>query len=423
MEKEKKPLYFAFIVSLFCLLTTLGIQTVSTYVLYQNSLEFERSYIKNNVDNIITMIDSLRTELRHQREDLGKDTSESLIRPEIEAILRQQFYQSANDNGSYLWINEVLDYSGGKNYARRLIHPNLPHSEGMLLSTSMTDSHGNRPYQVELDGINTSGSLFYNYYFLSPDNNKDTETLTYARLYPDYNWIICMGLPYNAVLGDAMLFSSSSKWALFFAYLISLSGILGTILYAFRLYQQEQLRQKYEVDALSRAINYDTLTNARSRHFGSMYLRKRLEHCQATGRSDIIAMFDIDYFKNVNDTHGHDFGDAVLCQIVKTIEQNTRQSDILIRWGGDEFILIFPAMNERITRQQLERINALIRNQEFLSKDGQSQHITISIGVSRFHPTDKTIDAVLDRADQALYLAKKTRDTYAIAETPTPERN
>ena len=414
MDKQKRPLYFAFIVCLFCLLATLGIQASSTYVFYQNALDFERTYLKNNVDNTITMIDALRAELRQQQEDRGRQPSESLIRAQVESVLREQFYQSASENGGYLWVNEVINYGGGRNYAKRLIHPNFPNTEGMMLSTSTTDSKGNTPYQTELDGINTDGSLFYSYYF--PDLNDDAliKKLTYARLYPDYDWIICMGLPYNAVLGDVLLVNSQAKWALFLAYLISISGILGTIFYASHLYKQERVQQKSEVDSLNRAINYDTPTNARSRHYGALYLKKRLEHCQATGRSDIIAMFDIDHFKDVNDTYGHDFGDSVLTEIVTTIERNIRQSDTLVRWGGDEFILIFPTMPERALHQQLKRINLLIRTHEFHTKDEQIQHVTISIGASRFRPTDQTIDAVLDRADQALYQAKKTRDTYVL---------
>jgi diguanylate cyclase (GGDEF)-like protein len=421
MDKQKRPLYFAFVVCLFCLLATLGIQALSTYVTYQNALEFERSYLKSSVDNTITMIDALRAELRQQQEDRGRQPSETLIRTEIESIMRAQFYQSVNSNGSYLWINEVLDYNGGKNYARRLIHPNLPNTEGMMLSTTMTDSKGNTPYQTELDGINAAGSLFYSYYFQNLNSDTFGQKLTYARLYPDYDWIICMGLPYDAAWGDALLLNNQAKWALFLAYLISISGIIGTIVYAFRLYQQERVRQKYEVDSLNRAINYDTLTNARSRHFGAIYLKKRLEHCQATGRSDIIAMFDIDHFKEVNDTYGHDFGDSVLTEVVMTLERNIRQSDILIRWGGDEFILVFPTMPERALHQQLERINLLIRTHEFQTKDDQRKHVTISIGASQFRPTDLTIDAVLDRADQALYQAKKNRDTYVIAELTESE--
>ena len=92
MDKQKRPLYFAFVVCLFCLLATLGIQALSTYVTYQNALDFERSYLKSSVDNTITMIDALRAELRQQQEDRGRQPSETLIRTEIESIMRAQFY-------------------------------------------------------------------------------------------------------------------------------------------------------------------------------------------------------------------------------------------------------------------------------------------------------------------------------------------
>ena len=77
-----------------------------------------------------------------------------------EKIRRQRF-----DDDSYIWVSQILNYNGGDNYAIRIVHPNLPETEGSFLSTSTMNTRGNKPYLEELDGINKNGELFFSYYF------------------------------------------------------------------------------------------------------------------------------------------------------------------------------------------------------------------------------------------------------------------
>ena len=128
-------------------------------------------------------------------------------------------------------------------------------------------------------------------------------------------------------------------------------------------------------------------------------------------------MFDIDHFKAVNDTMGHDFGDHVLTETVKIISQNIRQNDLLIRWGGDEFILLLPSLNEQDLPSYLKRLNGCIQHHRFATNDNHAMNITISIGAAQFLTDDTSIDTLIKRADKALYKAKETRNTYCLDKT------
>jgi signal transduction histidine kinase len=88
----------------------------------------------------------------------------------------------------------VINYNGGDNYAIRRVHPNLKDTEGMYLSTNMTDIEGNQPYLTELEGVKQDGELFFNYFFKKNNTDVVSEKITYAKLYPEYDWIIAMGV-------------------------------------------------------------------------------------------------------------------------------------------------------------------------------------------------------------------------------------
>ena len=113
-------------------------------------------------------------------------------------------------------------------------------------------------------------------------------------------------------------------------------------------------------------------------------------------------MFDIDHFKLVNDTYGHDVGDYVLKKLSKIISMHMRKSDTFIRWGGEEFLIISAHLDKNEAMKFAQKLRVAIESYEFNSDFG----ITISIGVT----TSKVGDAkreILKRADDALYRAKE----------------
>ncbi|HEX2927177.1 MAG TPA: diguanylate cyclase [Ruminiclostridium sp.] len=125
---------------------------------------------------------------------------------------------------------------------------------------------------------------------------------------------------------------------------------------------------------------------------------------QAQGVMSLVLM-DINGFKGINDTYGHNCGDFVLREIARIMKENTRKTDVISRWGGDEFLLLLPnaSSNEgQITAKKLkETIDAAIINYE-----GQVIRLTVTLGVTEFDP-DLDIDANIKKADEALYQGKQ----------------
>lgn len=138
------------------------------------------------------------------------------------------------DNG-YIWVNQVLNYEGGEDYAIRLVHPNMPETEGMRLSTYMTDSKGNTPYKMELDGIVENGELFYKYWFKKKDSDVIAEKLSYAKHYTKLNWIIASGVYLDDV--DAIVKADLMESEILYSHqikmtLIILGGLLVLVVFS-----------------------------------------------------------------------------------------------------------------------------------------------------------------------------------------------
>lgn len=116
-----------------------------------------------------------------------------------------------------------------------------------------------------------------------------------------------------------------------------------------------------------------------------------------------IIFFDIDHFKKVNDTYGHDTGDVVLKQLASSIEENLRKEDIFARWGGEEFIILLPNLNLKQTLQVAKKLQEKIRALHF-----EFGSVTCSFGVTQCTPLDTTEEVCIKRVDELLYKAKES---------------
>ena len=130
-------------------------------------------------------------------------------------------------------------------------------------------------------------------------------------------------------------------------------------------------------------------------------------------------MIDVDYFKSINDNHGHDVGDRVLQELSARIKDGLRNLDLPCRTGGEEFIVILPETDKGVALRVGERLRKLISAKPFNAgaKSG-SLAITVSIGVAAFEGVDDGMESLLKRADEALYQAKRegrNRVTLAAA--------
>jgi len=120
-----------------------------------------------------------------------------------------------------------------------------------------------------------------------------------------------------------------------------------------------------------------------------------------------IIMTDLDHFKKINDTYGHQAGDKVLCEFTERIRQSLREYDIYGRWGGEEFVILLPETDHRKAAAAAERLRKIIMEEPF-SINGTSLNITASFGVTCCYDPYESFDTLLAKADEAMYKAKES---------------
>jgi diguanylate cyclase (GGDEF)-like protein len=153
----------------------------------------------------------------------------------------------------------------------------------------------------------------------------------------------------------------------------------------------------------------DALTGIPNRRYAEEVLRAERARMERYGTPVSVVIVDIDYFKRINDTRGHQSGDEVLKHFANLARELCRVNDFVARWGGDEFVVILPQTSHRDAEAFADRLRLSVEHAEFHCLEGAPpEKVTISAGVaqSEVDPAD-TADLLLDRADKALYDAKK----------------
>jgi len=163
---------------------------------------------------------------------------------------------------------------------------------------------------------------------------------------------------------------------------------------------------------LEHLATIDPLTGVKNRRSMDEELSMAVAAASRNGISYALVLLDIDYFKKINDQHGHNVGDDVLVEMVALIEQNIRKSDQLFRFGGEEFVLLMPGVDETGLRAVMHNLQHIMH--KFLKHPGGQ--VTASFGVALLK-AGETPDDWLGRADSALYRAKETgRDRIVYAD-------
>lgn len=340
-------------------------------------------------------------------------TTENLNKT-VQADIADLIHNTKFENDSYIWVNEILDYNGGDGYAIRRIHPNLPETEGTYLSTNTADVAGNLPYQTELDGINKDGEIFFTYYFKKLNSDEIAKKITYAKLYKEYNWVIATGVYMDDVQTYVDRASAASRknignWrlrvTLWFSLLFALSMIVLSFLERW-YYQNSSLKLKKEIDI-------DSLTQAYSRKAANRFLAQSFREFKNGAESPFIIIFDIDDFKKINDTYGHDQGDEVLRSVVSVINRHIRSTDALCRWGGEEFLLLCHGIKPEDIRLFTDKLLDQVYSYDYRFIP-IPRKVSISIGAAIFLPSDPDISAAIKRADVAMYQAKANGKNQAV---------
>jgi diguanylate cyclase (GGDEF)-like protein len=193
----------------------------------------------------------------------------------------------------------------------------------------------------------------------------------------------------------------------------SLSVLAAGVVLAAMLATSRRLKATAEFNAA-----YDHLTGLPNRRsaqdaLNAMFARGRRMHTALA-----LIAFDLDFFKRINDEHGHAAGDAVLRAVGLAVRDAIRPSDFVARIGGEEFLVLLPDASDDDARIVAERLRIALRTLDFIGPD---VHVTASFGVARMHDSDLDAEQLLQRADRALYGAKATgRDGVVVAPLSAP---
>ncbi len=365
---------------------------------------------------------------------VGPQTLDRAAKARAKPLIRSVLF----DANRYVWVNEVRDYAGGEGYAVRVVHPNLPETEGSVLSTQTPDIAGNFPYKVELEGVKRDGKLFFEYYFKKMDSDEVTRKLAYAQLYKPFDWIVATGTHFDDI--DAVVERRKQDFKAVYdgqiANFIKLIGLICLLyvillcvferklnrmieLFFSRLQADEAAlrREKNKLDVayqeLEQVAYIDFLTGLLNRR--AMYERIKAEAAANPQAVICLVLADIDHFKAINDDYGHDAGDAVLTALAGVLRDNVRKDDFVSRWGGEEFLILARGCDNAGAVALAEKLRAAVAATA-IPFGGITIKATMTLGVVE-HGPGRALDEALKEVDRYLYAGKRASRDCVISKS------
>ena len=319
----------------------------------------------------------------------------------------------------------------------------FPRNENLL---SLKDADGKEFVKELIKSAKSKAPYFVSYKLKNPITGKVEEKFSYVKKVPGSDWIVGNGFYYKAFNDELqkkieslnemykkqytriMIFSLVLiVLSLFVSYLISIALKNRLLNYSKEIKQKnselmnlnaslektvvertKELNQAYE--NMKEIAMKDSLTEIYNRYYFNDALKNEIDRANRYHATFSLCMFDLDYFKDVNDTYGHDVGDKILKTVVDVVKQHLRKSDIFARVGGEEFMIILPKTTLEMSATIVERIRTAIDNYTF----EEIEHITISIGLVQYKENENN-EELLKRVDLALYNAKHSgRNTVIV---------
>lgn len=186
--------------------------------------------------------------------------------------------------------------------------------------------------------------------------------------------------------------------------------ILGVII-LFSMICQKGLKKYTDIEktvgSLSTMAYKDQLTGANNRRVANEYMSQYFTMFKTDFKQIAIVMCDIDFFKKINDTYGHDTGDKVLIRVARILEASVRGNDKVCRWGGEEFLLVMPGANEELASHVMEKARKAIEKEIMVDEEARQFSTSMSFGVAQFMSLDNSYDDAVSRADKAMYYSKE----------------
>jgi diguanylate cyclase (GGDEF)-like protein len=163
-------------------------------------------------------------------------------------------------------------------------------------------------------------------------------------------------------------------------------------------------------------VYLDDLTHLFNSRYLELVLDKEFKNATRAEKPFSLLFLDLDYFKSVNDTHGHVVGSKLLVEVSRVLKACVRDNDVVCRWGGDEYVLLLRGTDSGGALKVAERIRRAVESHRFLAREGFGLNITTCIGIASYPEHAQEKDALLDFADRAMYRGKKgTRNIIYMA--------
>jgi diguanylate cyclase (GGDEF)-like protein len=225
-----------------------------------------------------------------------------------------------------------------------------------------------------------------------------------VRFIPELNWYLFVDKQEDSALTEI-------RQSLYLNLLICLIVTLVVIGLLNRLISR--FTRKIEAQA-----TLDSLTGLPNRRGFDLLASKTLKDTQRLAHPLTAMLLDLDHFKQLNDTHGHLAGDQVLVGFAEDLKSCLRQSDIICRWGGEEFIILLKGSDTGSARRIAEKIRLLAEQHTYVFS-GDPLQVTVSVGLAE-RQNDDTLQTLIARADRALYAAKQNGRNQVCTESPMP---
>ncbi len=377
------------------------------------------SYVSNNIENLLgySKEDFLSNKIKYIdcvfKEDLEKFLKVINDKnSQKDGFFRHLPYRIVNKDGDILWVLDNTIFSKNINgevthFLSYIVNIN-EHKTIERNLKKLVDSQTNIIILTdgkELTYANKQFFIFFNKYLNLEDFRKEHECICeffieddryfhLERITKEQNWIVEIQKEPDGKNIVAM----RDKHDITHSYSVHVNDFDKNLsVISFTDITETIIKQ----EALEKKVCTDKLTTAYNREFFDKNIELILDDNDKNSLKTVIVMFDIDHFKKVNDTFGHDVGDEVLKEFVEIIKSISRFNDILIRWGGEEFLMILSVKDENTLPKILEKYRETVANNnfKFIGK------VTCSIGASVYDGSEMIKDTI-KKADTALYEAK-----------------
>ncbi|WP_341962445.1 sensor domain-containing diguanylate cyclase [Pseudomonas sp. RC10] len=225
-----------------------------------------------------------------------------------------------------------------------------------------------------------------------------------VRYIPELNWYLFVDKREDGALTDI-------RQSLYLNLMICLAVMLLVLVLLNRVVRRFQVR--IETQAM-----VDSLTGLPNRRGFDRIAMSAIAECRRDQKALSAMLLDLDHFKRLNDTHGHLAGDEVLSGFADDVRRCLRDSDIICRWGGEEFIILLKDTSSSGAQRVAEKIRLLAEQHTYVFT-GSALQVTVSLGLTELHPDD-TLQSLIARADQALYSAKQSGRNRVCTEEAEP---